>query len=88
MPTISMFFGIVVQMYWRDHSPPHFHAYYQGREGLIEISTGELLAGALPLAVRRILREWTVRHKSELMANWEKGRLRLPFEAVVGADEE
>jgi hypothetical protein len=30
MPTISFFYGIVIQMYWRDHNPPHFHAYYQG----------------------------------------------------------
>ncbi|HKN31591.1 MAG TPA: DUF4160 domain-containing protein [Roseiarcus sp.] len=30
MPTISVFFGIVVQMYWRDHPPAHVHAYYQG----------------------------------------------------------
>jgi hypothetical protein len=28
MPTISQFFGIVVQMFWREHSPPHFHAMY------------------------------------------------------------
>jgi len=88
MPTISIFFGIVVQMYWRDHAPAHFHAYYQGREALIEIATGDVLAGALPPAVRRILREWTMRHRFELIANWEKGRLRLPFEAIIGADEE
>jgi hypothetical protein len=26
MPTISVFYGIVIQMFWRDHAPPHFHA--------------------------------------------------------------
>jgi len=26
MPTISIFFGIIVQMNWRDHNPPHVHA--------------------------------------------------------------
>ena len=25
MPEISRFFGIVIQMYWDDHNPPHFH---------------------------------------------------------------
>lgn len=30
MPTISIFFGFVVQMYWDDHAPPHFHVFYQG----------------------------------------------------------
>ena len=26
MPTISAFFGIVIQMFWNEHAPPHFHA--------------------------------------------------------------
>jgi hypothetical protein len=28
MPTISMFYGMLIQMYWDDHAPPHFHAIY------------------------------------------------------------
>lgn len=28
MPTISMFYGIVIRMYYDDHNPPHFHAFY------------------------------------------------------------
>lgn len=28
MPTISQFFGIVIQMFWREHAPPHFQALY------------------------------------------------------------
>ena len=23
MPTISMFYGILMKMYWNDHAPPH-----------------------------------------------------------------
>ena len=42
MPTISIFFGIIIQMYWRDHAPPHFHAWYQGKEALIDIATGDI----------------------------------------------
>ncbi len=26
MPTISTFYGILIQIYWQDHPPPHFHA--------------------------------------------------------------
>ena len=48
MPTISIFFGVVVQMYWRDHPPPHYHAYYQGHEALISINTGDAIARSLP----------------------------------------
>lgn len=28
MPTITVFYGIVIQMFWRDHNPPNFHARY------------------------------------------------------------
>jgi len=45
-------------MYWRDHPPPHFHAFYQGREALILIETGELLGGGLAPGAMRILTAW------------------------------
>lgn len=88
MPTISIFFGIVVQMYWNDHNPPHFHAHYQGSRALIAIDSGEIIAGSMPAGARRILREWTARHRSELLANWERAKLQEPFEAIPGADQE
>lgn len=32
MPTISMFFGSIIRMYFApdEHPPLHFHAYYNG----------------------------------------------------------
>ena len=36
MPTISNFYGILIQMYWKDHQPPHFHAIYGSFEALIK----------------------------------------------------
>lgn len=88
MPTISIFFGIVIQMYWRDHNPPHFHAYYQGFEALFEIESGHVLAGRMPPGVRKVIEEWAHRHGRELLENWERGRIGLPFHAIIGADEE
>ncbi|MCC7358009.1 MAG: DUF4160 domain-containing protein [Anaerolineales bacterium] len=35
MPTISEFFGIVIRMYFNDHLPPHFHAFYGEPEGVL-----------------------------------------------------
>lgn len=32
MPRLSAFYGVVIYMYWRDHSPPHFHAEYGDQE--------------------------------------------------------
>lgn len=50
MPTISMFYGGLIQMYWNDHAPPHFHALYSEYEVLIDIRTLEILEGSLPWA--------------------------------------
>jgi hypothetical protein len=44
MPAISIFFGIVIKMYYDDHRPPHFHAEYQGQKGAFDFS-GRQLAG-------------------------------------------
>lgn len=31
MPKLSRFYGIVIKMYFADHSPPYFHAEYSGK---------------------------------------------------------
>jgi hypothetical protein len=45
MPTISRFYGILIQMYFGDHVPPHFHALYAEFEALIDIRTFEVIRG-------------------------------------------
>lgn len=45
VPRISEFYGIVIEMYFVDHPPPHFHARYSGDEALIVIESGEVFAG-------------------------------------------
>ena len=48
MPTISMFYGIVIRMYNNgEHNPPHFHAIYQEYRASFSID-GELLKGEMP----------------------------------------
>ncbi|MGI8803821.1 MAG: DUF4160 domain-containing protein [Solirubrobacteraceae bacterium] len=74
MPRISEFYGIVIEMYFADHPPPHFHARYAGEEATIVIATGQLLAGAIPSRAVRLVREWLDEHRSELMANWDRAR--------------
>jgi hypothetical protein len=51
MPTISMFYGILIRMFFRDtekHHAPHTHADYQGKVAVYSIPDGTLLAGGLP----------------------------------------
>jgi hypothetical protein len=70
MPTVSRFFGIVIQMFWREHAPPHFHALYGEHEALIDIHTLELIGGRLPKRALSLTIEWAIEHRQELMENW------------------
>lgn len=71
MPRISEFYGIVIEMYYSDHPPPHFHARYGEESAKVEIASGEVIAGSLPSRATRLVREWVEAHRDELAANWE-----------------
>jgi Domain of unknown function (DUF4160) len=86
MPIISLFFGIVIRMYFDDHPPPHFHASYQGFDAFVRIEDGEVIHGSLPKKAARIVRQWALDHEAELMANWQRGEALLPMELIAGAD--
>jgi len=47
MPEISRFLGIVIYMYYRDHTPAHFHAGYGEYEVTVEIESG-VVTGKFP----------------------------------------
>ena len=47
MPTLSVFYGIVIQMFWRDHNPPHFHALYGEHEAVFDLRDLRVLRGTL-----------------------------------------
>lgn len=70
MPTISQFFGIVIQMFWREHAPPHFHALYGEHEAVIDIRTLEVITGQLPKRALALTVEWALEHRQELMEDW------------------
>ena len=74
MPEISRFFGMVVQMYYADHDPPHFHVRYAGYRALIAIEKLGLLRGELPPRALGLITEWAALHREELMANWKLAR--------------
>jgi hypothetical protein len=48
MPIIAIFDGIIIQMFFEDHDPPHVHAIYSGAKALVRIADGEIIRGALP----------------------------------------
>jgi Domain of unknown function (DUF4160) len=43
MPTIAIFNGIIIQMFFEDHDPPHVYAIYSGAKALVRISDGEVI---------------------------------------------
>ena len=73
MPTISMFFGILIRMYYDEHNPPHFHASYQGNQATFDMD-GNILDGDFPDRQKKLVAAWAVLHKDELLANWELAR--------------
>lgn len=72
MPTLAMFFGIVVRMYYDDHAPPHFHAHYGGEAAQISIETLDVLDGRLPRRALALVVEWALAHRHELRDNWNR----------------
>lgn len=73
MPTISMFYGIIVRMYFApgEHQPPHFHAYYGEHRGAVDIRSCELTHGDLPARQAKLVLAWAELHRDELMADWQ-----------------
>ena len=74
MPEISRFYGIVVRMFFNDHAPPHFHAYYGSDEAIFVIETFSLIAGHLPARATGLVVEWASQHQDELMNAWKRAR--------------
>jgi predicted HTH transcriptional regulator len=74
MPTISMFYGILVLMFFKDnrrHHLPHIHIRYQENNASISIEDGNILEGTLPNKQLRLVQAWIEIHREELMVDWE-----------------
>lgn len=74
VPTICQFFGIVIQMYFKDHAPPHFHAAYGGAWATVRIDPVGVLKGELPPRALGLVTEWARLHRAELLEDWERAR--------------
>lgn len=74
MPTISMFFGIIIRMFFRDnkqHHLPHIHAEYQDNVAVFAINDGSVIDGSLPTSKRKLVEAWIEIHRDELLADWQ-----------------
>jgi len=73
MAIISMFYGIIISMYYLDnkqHSLPHIHVKYQDEEAVVSIIDGQLLEGTLKTNKMKLVLAWIEIHNDELIADW------------------
>jgi len=70
LPEISRFFGISIYIHPNDHSPPHFHAQYEGRDVSVAIKTLQDLQGSIRRRAMGLVTEWAELHRDELLAAW------------------
>ena len=74
MPVISMFYGIIVMMYFFDdkkHHLPHIHIEHGDESAVLAIPTGEVLTGSIKSSRLKLVQAWIEIHQEELMANWK-----------------
>ena len=70
MPEICRFYGIVIKMFYNDHSPPHFHAEYGDRRAEVNIDTLRITKGRLTPRAERMVTEWAEQHRHDLEEAW------------------
>lgn len=74
MPTLSVFYGIKVMMYFMDnqeHHTPHFHVKYAEYKASIAIESGEMIVGNFPKKKLKLVQAWVELHQEELITNWK-----------------
>lgn len=77
MPVISMFYGIIVLMYYFDnkrHHLRHIHVRHNDEEAVISIPDGHVIEGSLRAAKHKLVKAWVEIHHDELMVDWTPGR--------------
>jgi hypothetical protein len=73
MATLSMFYGIIISMFFRDnrrHHLPHIHVSYQDDNAIFSIPEGNLIEGKLKPVQMKLVQAWIALHADELFADW------------------
>jgi hypothetical protein len=78
MTDISVFYGILIRMFWSEHAPSHFHARYGECEGTIDIERLRLVKGELPRRALELVLDWAELHRAALLENWRLCRENRP----------
>jgi hypothetical protein len=81
MPEVSRFYGIIIKMFYNDHNPPHFHAEYGEFKVVVSIEKG-IVKGEMPGTALKLILEWLMQHKKELLNNWENIEQKKPVKHI------
>lgn len=82
MPTISIFFGIAIKMFFDDHNPPHLHAEHQGEMAVFDFRGNILRGDFTSRTAVRLVREWIDLHQPELESNWTEMQAGREFHRI------
>jgi Domain of unknown function (DUF4160) len=85
MPTISRFFGLIIQMYWDDHFPPHIHVKKgKNAQWVFRIKDCEVIEskGRFTDKDIRLIEAWIELRRSQLMENWELARQKKTLHEI------
>lgn len=69
-------------MFYREHAPPHFHAYYGDYEITVEILSG-VVQGRFPKRALAAVLEWADLHKAELLDDWNLAIAEKPLNPIL-----
>jgi hypothetical protein len=69
-------------MYFEDHGPPHFHAYYGDDVAVIAIDTLEIIEGRLPRRALALAVEWAQQHRAELREDWRLAEVHQTLKPI------
>lgn len=75
MPTICVFYGITIRLYFEDHPPPHImRSIYGDSEAQVAIDPPRIIEGKLPRRAKSLVFAWMARHKDELLHCWAQAQ--------------
>ena len=77
MPTIKIIDSIKIDIYSREHLPPHFHVLFAEYEELIEIETLITYIGYIPKTQRKKATDWAMNNKNYLLGIFKQLNPRL-----------
>jgi len=72
MPTLKIIDSVKIDIYSREHPPPHFHAIYGDYEALITIEDFEIYVGRLPKPQLNKVINWAKTNQALILENFKR----------------